>query len=290
MIRGIEESFRIDFQMKKPLICVRLICLLVPVAVCLLLVLWSIPSVLMAKKVVALLVLPPGLVWLGLMAMTAWPGLGRWGRGLAALTLIVYTVMGNAWFGGWLLGRLEAPYSSVSAMAERFDAICVLGGGSSASPAGSPQLGPAGDRLIVPVRLFLAGKTDHLVASGLSVTEIGESRSLADETAGVWHDLGIPETSITRLSLPRTTKEEIREYKKLIAARSWKRVGVCSSAWHLRRVELICRNEGIEMVPVPADFLSSPLPWGPMYAVPQARGFQNVQKALWEYLGALTGG
>ena len=59
---------------------------------------------------------------------------------------------------------------------------------------------------------------------------------------------------------------------------------------HLRRVETICRSEGLQMVPIPADFLSGSLPWSPMYAVPQARGFQNVQKALWEYLGALTGG
>ena len=44
------------------------------------------------------------------------------------------------------------------------------------------------------------------------------------------------------------------------------------------------------MVPVPADFLSSPLPWSADVCRAQARGFQNVQKALWEYLGALTGG
>lgn len=44
------------------------------------------------------------------------------------------------------------------------------------------------------------------------------------------------------------------------------------------------------MIPLPADFLSARLPCNPMYAVPQARGFQNVQKALWEYLGSLAGG
>ena len=96
--------------------------------------------------------------------------------------------------------------------------------------------------------------------------------------------------SITRLSKPRTTAEEVRAYKEIIAANSWKRVGVCSSAWHLRRVEKICRSEGVEMIPVPADFLSASLPWTPMYAVPQARGFQNVQKAIWEYLGSIAGG
>ena len=195
---------------------------------------------------------------------------------------------GNAWSGGWLIGKLEAPYAALPPV-ERFDAICVLGGGSSPRPDGTAQLGPSGDRLIVPARLFLAGKTDLLVASGLSVTDVGNDRSLADETAMIWRELGIPETSIIRLSTPRSTREEILEYKKLLEARGWKTVGVCSSAWHLRRVETLCREQGLEIVPVPADFLSTPLPWSPLYAVPQSRGFQNVQKALWEYLGALTG-
>ena len=264
--------------------------LLLPAMVCVGLLLWSIPSLLIAKKVIGLLILPSGLVWLGLMVLVGWPGLNRWGRGFAALVLVVYTIAGNAWTGAWLLGKLESPYAGMAHSAESFDAICVLGGGSSAVPGGDAQLGPAGDRLIVPARLFLTGKTKHLVASGLSVTDIKGSRSLADDTAAIWLELGIPEIAITRLSKPRTTAEEIRAYKELIASNSWKRVGVCSSAWHLRRVEKICRKEGVAMIPVPADFLSSPLPWTPMYAVPQARGFQNVQKALWELLGSATGG
>ena len=263
---------------------------LLPVVVCVALLLWSVPSLLIAKKVIGLLILPSGLVWLGLMAMVGWPGLNRWGRRFAAVVLVIYTVAGNSWSGGWLLRKLESPYAAIAHPAEPFDAICVLGGGSSATPDGDAQLGPAGDRLIVPARLFLSGKAKHLVASGLSVTDISGSRSLADDTATVWRDLGIPETAITRLSTPRTTSEEIRAYKETIAAHSWKRVGICSSAWHLRRVEKICQKEGLEMIPVPADFLSSPLPWTPMYAVPQSRGFQNVQKALWEYLGSFTGG
>lgn len=267
-----------------------MLCLLCPAVVCVVLFLWSVPSLLIAKKVMALLVLPPGLLWLGLMALTGWPGLKIWGRSLAMLILVVYTLTGNAWLGGWLLDRLESPYISMSQPAGRFDVICVLGGGSSARPDGGPQLGPAGDRLIVPARMFLAGKAGHLVASGLNVTDSGGTRSLADDTAALWRDLGIPDKSITRLTTPRTTKEEIRAYKELIAARTWHKVGVCSSAWHLRRVERICRSEGIHLTPVPADFLSAKVPWNPLYAVPQARGFQNVQKALWEYLGAATGG
>ena len=267
-----------------------LCCLLLPTTVCGLLLLCSLPSLLIARKIVALLVLPPGLLWLGLMALAGWPGLRAGGRCLAVLVLLAYTLTGNSWLGGWLLGRLESPYVALAQPARRFDAICVLGGGSSARPDGTPQLGPAGDRLVVPARMFHAGMTQYLVASGLNVTDSGGSRSLANDTGALWLDLGIPEKAIIRLNDPRTTKEEILAYKALIAAHSWQQVGVCSSAWHLRRVEAICRNEGMRMIPLPADFLSTRLPWNPMYAVPQARGFQNVQKALWEYLGSLTGG
>lgn len=263
--------------------------LLLPSIVGAVLLAWSMPSVLIAKKVVGLLILPAGLVWLGLMAITCMPGLCRRARLFAALVLLFYTISGNAWVGGWLLSKLETPYSTVAPPAEPFDAICVLGGGSSVTPDGRAQLGPAGDRLMVPARLFLKGHSRHLVTSGLSVTDIGGKRSLADDTAEVWLDLGIPETAITKRSEPRNTSEEILVYRELIAKNGWKRVGICSSAWHLRRVMNLCEKEGVEMIPVPADFLSSELPWTPLYAVPQARGFQNVQKALWEYLGAFAG-
>ena len=276
--------------MNPPKRIVHYLWLLLPAVVCVVLLLASIPSLLIAKKVIGLLVLPSGIVWLGLLAIVGWPGLHRCGRVFAALIWVVYTMAGNAWVGAWLLAKLESPYVAMAHPAQPFDAICVLGGGSSATPNGDAQLGPAGDRLIVPARLFLSGKTRHLVTSGLSVTDIAGSRSLADDTAAVWLDLGIPASAITRLSAPRTTAEEISAYQKLIAANSWQRVGVCTSAWHLRRVEKLCRSKSIKMIPVPADFLSARLPWSAMYAVPQSRGFQNVQKALWEYLGSATGG
>ncbi len=191
-------------------------CLLLPAAVCAALILWSLPMPLIAKKVIALLMLPTGLVWLGLMALIGWPGLKRPGRLLAAAVLVLYTLSGNAWTGGWLLGKLEVPYIALPPVTEPFEAVCVLGGGSSPTPGGDAQLGPAGDRLIMPARLFLAGKARHLVASGVSVTDIGGSRSLADDTATVWLALRIPDSAITRLSEPRTTGEEIRAYKELI--------------------------------------------------------------------------
>lgn len=259
-------------------------------ALCLSLFLWSMPSMLILKKVIALLILPAGIVWLVLATLAAWPGLKRGPRIAAAALFLIHTVAGNAWTGSWLLGKLEKPYVDLQAPAEPLDAILVLGGGTSGRPDGSAQLGPAGDRVITAARWYHAGKAKLLIASGLSVTDIGGKRSLADDTAAIWNELGIPDEAVIRFQSPRTTAEEIREFKKLVNERGWKRIGVCSSAWHLRRVETLCAKEGLSAIPVPADFLSTELPFNAMYAIPQARGFQNVQKALWEYLGGLAGG
>lgn len=259
-------------------------------ALCLLLSLWAMPSMLILKKVIALLVLPAGIVWLGLATLAAWPGLKRGPRIASAIMFIIYTIAGNAWTGSWLLGKLEKPYADLQSPAEPLDAILVLGGGTSGRPDGSAQLGPAGDRVITAARWYHAGRTKFLIASGLSVTDIGGKRSLADDTAEIWKELGIQDQAVIRFQSPRTTSEEIREFKKLVNERGWKRIGVCSSAWHLRRVEALCAKEKLTALPVPADFLSTQLPFNAMYAVPQARGFQNVQKALWEYLGGLVGG
>lgn len=259
-------------------------------ALCLLLFLWAMPSLLILKKVIALLILPAGIAWLGLATLVSWPGLKRGTRLFSILLFITYTLAGNAWTGSWLLGTLEKPYVDLQAPAKPLDALLVLGGGTSARPDGSAQLGPAGDRVITAARCYHAGRTKLLIASGLSVTDIDGKRSLADDTAGIWSELGIPNEAVIRFQTPRTTREEIREFRSLVQQRGWKHVGVCSSAWHLRRVEKLCAAERLQAIPIPADFLSTQLPLNAMYAVPQARGFQNVQKALWEYLGGLGGG
>ncbi|MEM6279289.1 MAG: ElyC/SanA/YdcF family protein, partial [Verrucomicrobiota bacterium] len=87
---------------------------------------------------------------------------------------------------------------------------------------------------------------------------------------------------------PRNTAEELAAVAALLKMHpEWKRVGLCSSASHLRRAFLQAESQGLELIPVPCDFRSASLPVSPLYLVPQAKGFRDVQTALWEYLGGL---
>ncbi|MCU0781909.1 MAG: cytochrome c biogenesis protein, partial [Akkermansiaceae bacterium] len=96
---------------------------------CVALLVWSVPSLFVAKKVVALLLMPAGLAWLALLALVGWPGLRRWPRAVAVAALVAHTLAGNVWFGTWLLRGLEEPYLAAVEPHERLDAICLLGGG-----------------------------------------------------------------------------------------------------------------------------------------------------------------
>jgi len=71
--------------------------------------------------------------------------------------------------------------------------------------------------------------------------------------------------------------------------RGWQRVGVISSARHLRRVEAIARVRGFELDPLPSDFRGpsladngkSSLP----FHLPSGNALATLEEALWEILG-----
>lgn len=243
---------------------------------------------LIARKVGALIIMPTGLLWvIGLLAVVS-PGIrGRTRAGLAGLW-IFYSLAGSPYLGTMLLGALEQPWRAFEELPEPLDALVLLGGGTAATPRGNPALGSHGDRVLRPAVLFHEGKAAALVTTGRSITEKGKDRILSAETSQIWQSLGIPKSAIFQLPDPRNTDEEMKAVAELLKSRpDWIRVGVCSSASHLRRAMKFAEREGLDLIPVPADFRATSLPGSPLYLIPQGRGFRDVQTALWEYLGAL---
>jgi uncharacterized SAM-binding protein YcdF (DUF218 family) len=243
------------------------------------------------RKLVGALLMPVGLLWLGQLAFVArlWRRGLRGPFGIAATLTLLYTLAGNTWLGGKLMSSLERGLPKEPPTGS-FDAVFVLGGGTGVRPDGRPELTGGGDRLRVAFELYRQGQTKFLVTSGAAIPTLEGERDLASDTASLWEAWGVPADAIVKLSAPElvNTSAEVNAYREVIAKRSWTRVGLVTSAWHLRRALRHCRQQGLEMTPVPSDWAMVPqATWFDL--VPQGNGFAAVQVALWEYLGAWVG-
>lgn len=243
---------------------------------------------LMMKKVVAHLILPAGLLWLIGLGALFLPGVKRGARLTLVAIWLLYSLAGSPYLGVWLLRPLERPFYPFEQPLEKLDALVLLGGGTALSPGQRPALATHGDRILRPATLFYEGLVGTLITTGRSITEAGEDRLLSEETSRIWEGLGIPAEAILPLPEPRNTREELIAVAALMRSHpEWKRVGLCTSASHLRRALKEARSQHLELIPVPSDFRSGEIIFSPMYLVPQGRGFRDVQTALWEYLGGI---
>jgi uncharacterized SAM-binding protein YcdF (DUF218 family) len=247
-------------------------------------------SDLVCAKIIALVLMPAGLVWLllAVCAVQAWRRQGRAAAAVLGALFLLHTLAGNVYLGSVLLSLLERglPHLDAEQLAA-FDAVCILGGGTLEDADGIGELGDGGDRLAVAAALVHSGKTPLVVASGTRIGAItGADTNLANETATLLIGLGVAPGQIIRLAGgPENTAQEVAAYKQLIAERGWKRVGLISSAWHLPRALRLCARIGLVMVPIPADHRNR-LPSPSCYwLVPQEEGFSKIQHACWEWLG-----
>lgn len=244
-------------------------------------------------KAVGLLLMPAGLLWIAGFGVTLrLLALRRRRAALGSLALwLLYSLNGNLWLGGALLQRLEAPFRADPTLAAPLDVLIVLGGGTDLRPDGDVQVAPAGDRIVRAARLYHLGRARRLLASGTSVAGIHQAnaRDLGAEARALWIDLGVPPEAIVTLPGPRNTREEVRAAAQWLAGRGHRRVGLLTSAWHLRRALRLAHREGLDPLPFASDFRG-----GEMYAnlaglVPSGHGFYRVRLAAWEYLGAAVG-
>lgn len=239
--------------------------------------------------------MPTGLLWMAMLALAIWwlrRGVRRQGYWLVAVWL-AYSVVGNNYVGASIMHWLEVDYYDISSLTDEdpLDAVLVLGGGTNRTPWGEPQLGPTGDRLLRGARVYLRGQARTLITSGVSVAglETGGERSLMKETRAIWRDLGIPDADILDLARAKNTKEEIAALADRMRAEGWTRVGLITSAWHLRRAMKQAARHGITLVPIPADIRGSLPPLQPRVLIPSGFGFRTNTRACWELLGALVG-
>lgn len=254
----------------------------------------------MLQKTVGFLVMPAGLLWVGLIAVTL-AALRRvrrsaslGGRSDAWFLLLLtagYTLAGNVHVGHALMRSLEAEVPEQGGNpATAFDAAFVFGGATELDSFGRPQLACSGDRVMAAARLYHAGLVRVLVASGVSMDDPAGPRNLGEEARKLWLSVGVPESAILVVETPcRVTKEEVTAFLVLKQQHGWKRVALVSSAWHLPRILRLSKRAGLEGVPYGSDWRGRRHVFQWQDIVPQGAGFWRVNVAMWEYVGSVSG-
>lgn len=217
-----------------------------------------------AEKIATALVMPAGLLWLLIMALTAthWPlrksVYGETGAATSRswgmlLCFVLYSLAGSGLISDFLARQLEAPYLPVNPLnVDLPEYIIVLGGGAGAAPNDRIQGNMSGDRLILAAQLYHQNHSTKFICTGqriqsMDTTGVDPGQASRDLLVR----LGVPAESIELLGGKNTAEE-----MKTLGTRFGRdqKVGLLTSAWHLPRATRLAERNGLNVVPLPADF------------------------------------
>ena len=245
--------------------------------------------------------MPSGAVGVLLLSLTlsvGWARLSAWDRSSELRVFFPWVLLAavSYWIAGaplatefWCVGW-ESQYPRFDSRAEPpLDLLVVLGGGAYSDAEGHVWLGPFGDRITAAARLFHQGKIDRIVATGkLHGWSGSQSVDPADGARRIWQELGIPAARILTVR-GRNTTEEMRQLRQLVDRLGANRVGLMTSAFHLPRACRLARQEGIRVIPIPADRLSGISDPLPLSLIPSGASFYRTDVFAKEQLAALLG-
>ncbi|MDO8425572.1 MAG: YdcF family protein [bacterium] len=243
-------------------------------------------------KLLKPLVLPPTLIAIGLTVALVFimRRRRRWGIAILACTFGVYYFLAIEPTAAALAWTLERPYvAAATAPAERVDAIVVLGGGARAEPI--PELGGSSFRRLWRAIAYYDDLGGHvpIVYSGGSGDPFARDAVEADIAHRIAMRAGVKQTQILLEEGSRTTYENGIATRALLEERlphaPQPRIALVTSAWHLRRATGVFTKLGLDVVPVPADFMSGGFSLDPLSFFPSASAFSDSVTSIHEWVG-----
>ena len=250
------------------------------------------PGGMVLRKTLVQLAMPCGVVWLLLagLALAAWHARHRRLAASIAAAWVLFSLAGNAWVAGAMFAWLEGEYAPIVPLEKGpFEAVVVLGGGTSTAPNREPQLSAGGDRVRLGAALYLAGRAPHLICTGTRIAGVSRNpNDPAEEVARLWQQLGVPRERITQLP-GRTTSEEMIALRRFLEQRNWRRVGLVTSAAHMRRALRLAHREGLRLDPLPADFVTQPSAFNGLSIIPDGATLLRTHLGCKEILAGWLG-
>lgn len=191
-----------------------------------------------------------------------------------------------------LYGRLESGYEPLS-MADTPVAECVVVLGGAVSPPVPPrvevEIRERSDRAVHAARLYHAGKVRHLVlsAGNKPLTVYDEATATeAELLRGLLRAWGVPDAVIVPEPDSRNTRENALNSAPLLAKLGCGSPLLVTSAAHMHRAVRSFEAIGVEVVPVPVDFLVVDAPRATVeWLVPDAAWLDLTSRGMHEWLG-----
>ena len=248
-----------------------------------------------ASKVAWFLATPSNLlVALGLLgavlACMARPWVARAGRWLAIVSLALVLFLGIGPVGTWLIHPLEERFPAYVEDERPIAGAIVLGGAILPNLSFDRRqlvLGYAGERVVAFADIARRHPNLRLIFSGGSGAILGEDAVEAAAFARFGAALGIEPSRVTLERISRTTWENAQMSKPLLPPDADGRWLLVTSAWHMPRAVGAFRAVGIDVVPYPVDYRTSPRRlWRLEPSI--ASGLDRVDFAVREWIGLLS--
>jgi len=211
------------------------------------------------QKVILALVMPIGLCWMGLLAMTYFLLVNnRRGLGFMAMVFtLLFSLCGNGMVSNAVATNLEEQYYGFRVEdAVVYDYVIVLGGGTKFSRNERSELSSSGDRVMVALQMYKNGKAKKLICTGTKIKglSLADDPSPGEQMMEILTRAGVPTKSI-ELSEGRNTSEELTQLAKRF--NKGEKIGVITSAWHLPRAMRLAQKNQLKADPIPSNFISS---------------------------------
>lgn len=176
-------------------------------------------------------------------------------RSVILFALVWLYLWSTALMTRWIGLPLELVYPPARAETlPTADVICILGGGMGANTNNCiyADMSSGADRVWHGARLYKAGKAPVITLSGGGVRET---------TAPLLKDFGVPESALVFLDSAKNTEDEAALIVQAIKAmkirgegdQAMPKVLLVTSAWHMRRAEMLFRRAGLDVIPAATD-------------------------------------
>ncbi|ACI20824.1 YdcF family protein [Thermodesulfovibrio yellowstonii] len=200
------------------------------------------------KKVITSLILPPGILIIIFLLIALLEKRRNFIRYLAFFSALLVYLISIEPVKDLLLYPLEKSYS----VSEKLDAdaIVILGGGVY-SWASFPE--DSSNRLFTGYLVYRKTKLPIIVSGGAVEGKISDSAAMA----AMLKEFGVEDSKIIEENKSRDTAQNALYVAKICKEKSFKKVILVTSAYHMKRAVKFFKQAGLEVLPYPADFKQS---------------------------------